>query len=527
VVGDIVEVIAYNYTVGAFTGVGGSGTTNYIPKWTASGTLGNSLIFDNGTSIGIGTSNPSGAAGLALVLNSGTSQGRICIKTSSTGDTSGAGLQIVMSGVDASIEQRENAALTFATNASERLRITSSGNVGIGTTNPNSILEIKTSTATNSIRLGVIANDNTFNMISLNGTNTEGQYVGLAGGGGTDTNLFYQSGNGGDHRFRTGNGTSYTERLRITNTGNVGIGTTSPGSRFDVRVISGDSNQMRISADTNTYKDMQWYDTTNGRMWILSHRIGSDGNKLMAWYNNGTSYNSSPALTIDTNNNVGINTSNPSRRLHISASVSGVFEGILVENTASSSYSLYQCKTGSSSVWQWGVWNDNGYRVGISGVGDFLLMNTNGQIRLPNQPSFKYGIGSKTITSVTRFGTDWGFGVLTDRDTVDSSYFNKANGRFTAPVAGTYIFGCTIMRSGNTGTGPVDFQIVKNEPNPISQSSASTYGRGYVGSYSADYQQITITATIKLAVNDYIALDFSGNMSTYDDDSWFYGYFLG
>jgi len=39
--------------------VGGSGTTNYVSKFTASGTIGNSQIFDNGTSVGIGTASPS------------------------------------------------------------------------------------------------------------------------------------------------------------------------------------------------------------------------------------------------------------------------------------------------------------------------------------------------------------------------------------------------------------------------------------------------------------------------------------
>ena len=58
IVNDIVEVIAYTYSVGAFSGVNGSGTTNYISKWTASGTLGNSIIYDNGTSVGIGITSP-------------------------------------------------------------------------------------------------------------------------------------------------------------------------------------------------------------------------------------------------------------------------------------------------------------------------------------------------------------------------------------------------------------------------------------------------------------------------------------
>ncbi|GIZ09971.1 hypothetical protein [Flavobacterium sp. UMI-01] len=37
------------------TKIGGSGTTDYIPKFTGTGNIGNSLIYDNGTNVGIGT----------------------------------------------------------------------------------------------------------------------------------------------------------------------------------------------------------------------------------------------------------------------------------------------------------------------------------------------------------------------------------------------------------------------------------------------------------------------------------------
>ena len=43
-----------NYTLSGLGGVSGSGTTNYLPKWTGSTALGNSLIQDDGTYIGIG-----------------------------------------------------------------------------------------------------------------------------------------------------------------------------------------------------------------------------------------------------------------------------------------------------------------------------------------------------------------------------------------------------------------------------------------------------------------------------------------
>lgn len=38
--------------------VGGTGTTNYLAKWTGGSTLGNSIVFDDGSKVGIGTASP-------------------------------------------------------------------------------------------------------------------------------------------------------------------------------------------------------------------------------------------------------------------------------------------------------------------------------------------------------------------------------------------------------------------------------------------------------------------------------------
>lgn len=56
VVNDIVDIVTY--TASLSSGINGSGTTNYISKFSSSNVLANSLIFDNGTNVGIGTATP-------------------------------------------------------------------------------------------------------------------------------------------------------------------------------------------------------------------------------------------------------------------------------------------------------------------------------------------------------------------------------------------------------------------------------------------------------------------------------------
>jgi hypothetical protein len=61
------------------TGISGSGTTNYIPKFTASGTIGNSFIYDTGTRIAIG-----GTDATYGVLTVQSDAGQFCIQSNTT-----------------------------------------------------------------------------------------------------------------------------------------------------------------------------------------------------------------------------------------------------------------------------------------------------------------------------------------------------------------------------------------------------------------------------------------------------------
>jgi hypothetical protein len=147
---------------GAKKAVSGTGSTNVVPKWLdTAGTLGNSLIFDNGTNVGIGTTSPAVAldvmgnnAGLRL---SGTGTHEVVV----TGVTNGRLGQDGNGFFFANDTPGSNG--RFFTNngtLNEWMRITSSGNVGIGTTTPAAKLDVNGSLnlpATASATVGVIS----------------------------------------------------------------------------------------------------------------------------------------------------------------------------------------------------------------------------------------------------------------------------------------------------------------------------------------------------------------------------------
>jgi len=79
--------------------------------------------------VGVGTSSP------MVDLNiHDTSTPRVALTNSTTGQTFPAGFELLVSGSDAYVSQRENANLIFSTNNTERMRIDSSGNLLVGTT---------------------------------------------------------------------------------------------------------------------------------------------------------------------------------------------------------------------------------------------------------------------------------------------------------------------------------------------------------------------------------------------------------
>ncbi len=120
----------------------GSGTTNYVSKWTGSTALGNSQIFDNGTNVGIGTTSINSS--LEIYKASGNSY--IYLTNGTSGTNNGVVLRfnnidyMGMIGTFTSGELKVggfNAGgyfMTFYSNNSERMRLTPSGRLLLGTT---------------------------------------------------------------------------------------------------------------------------------------------------------------------------------------------------------------------------------------------------------------------------------------------------------------------------------------------------------------------------------------------------------
>jgi hypothetical protein len=143
-----------------------------------------------------------------------------------------------------------DAALTFATRIgdafpSEKMRITSGGNVGIGTTSPSVKLQVEDSSSTSLTTLYLVNSSTAAvttkqNNLSFRMTDTVG----------TRKNAFqltaYSDSTGGNIEnggliFSGRKADLDTEFMRITSGGNVGIGTSSPNAILDVYTSQGGS----------------------------------------------------------------------------------------------------------------------------------------------------------------------------------------------------------------------------------------------------------------------------------------------
>ena len=251
------------------------------------------------------------------------------------------------------IGTRANTPTSIQTNGVRRINITNGGNVGIGTSSPNTPLQIRNSSVSSGgSGLSVYGFDGAMEVYTTRAESPANAAIYLynrptSGTNGTGTGIsfrasstntadraqggFYSSWTDTTDATRTSkfffdlvcNGT-YTTRMTLLGTGHLGVGTTTPGARVDVcgadgriqsRVDSSDGSTINvrpnagkcgwISYTEDAVADRWGIGVKNGdaKLYFASGNVGSDG---------GTT-----RMIIDGGGCVGINTTTPSYRLHV------------------------------------------------------------------------------------------------------------------------------------------------------------------------------------------------------------------
>lgn len=176
----------------------------------------------------IGPNNTSYTTSRTTTLKIGT-------PTDGDGDKGCAKIVSVSGNYDADLRFHTSTA-NNVTSAPERMRIAHNGYVGIGTNDPKSILHIfgdrDSSTQSEGIHIGrngtVGDYDQAIEMVASK-SNCYLDFKKTSGNSGFDGRFLY---NVDDHYLQFV--TNRTEKMRITSSGNVGIGTDNPGSKLDV-----------------------------------------------------------------------------------------------------------------------------------------------------------------------------------------------------------------------------------------------------------------------------------------------------
>jgi hypothetical protein len=296
--------------------------------------------------------------------------------------------------------------IAFAEGGAEAMRISSSANVGIGTSTPTDRLNVGAFSGSNNLTIG----------------------SGTTGAGG----VYFGDGTGSD-RFRgyvayqhssdyMEIGTTGTERMRITSAGNVGIGTSTPAEKLHVN--SGTGNVPLLLESTDGVVLAQFKDDSS----TTFNAVGAQGNALVF-------YNDTERMRITSDGEVLVGGTTEL------GSVSGVLSVQRTDNAPS--VLLYRNDTSISSgnaLGQVGFW------------GNDTTSNT------PTQLAYIQGVASGTHAAGDN-PTDIVFGCTNDGSATVDEFARLAQGgasgrefRVTQPTLGNGAASVVFGQAGTAGT---------------------------------------------------------------------------
>jgi hypothetical protein len=235
-----------------------------------------------------------GSVAAPLAVNSGDTCGGVSYQ--GYGGTNNRDIATIVCYVDTyTSDTNISGGLLFSTNGgstgvTERMRIDSSGNVGIGTSSPTRKLTAYTSAADDNVILVKSAAGNA--------------YLGFADNATTDqSGLSVRIGSAGNAMLFSTGGTS--ERMRIDSSGNVGIGTSSPSCTLALNGAGATGGQIQILKSGALQGNIYGTGT--------AFRIeNTSSTPIVFIQNTGAEY-----MRIDSSGNVGIGTSSPANKLDL------------------------------------------------------------------------------------------------------------------------------------------------------------------------------------------------------------------
>ena len=317
--------------------VTGTGTTNYLPKFTGASTIGNSQIIDNGTNVGIGTNTPNATLSLYAA---GTPYMNF---RNATNISSTFGFVIEATGNNSELWNYANGYMRFGTNNIETIRLTSSNNILIGSppaADNGARLQVSGTATFNSsvtVATDVTLNNGILYTSAGSGTSYSGRlstayiYPYIT----TYLDSFAGAGWEGRLQFRTNSaGGAMNTQMTILNSGSVGIGTPSPSNN------AGFQKQLQIEG---TYPGLTLKNVTGTVSWFT---LGAGSAGDFGIFNNTTS--TYPIYIPSTNNVLIGKTTDNGARLQVSGGINGPI--MTLQNSSSAGYSGAHVLNNSSSL---------------------------------------------------------------------------------------------------------------------------------------------------------------------------------